>query len=203
MYQPPKVSGSSPLKKLPAPVKRLLGKLYWMAHDATDYFAELTGIIPSHTLRRLMYRYLFKIKIGPKTSLHRGCRFYHPSGVRIGKHAVINRNVLLDGRMGITIGDNVSISEGTFILTLQHDLNDAVNFDNTGAPVIIEDYVFIGSRAMIMPGVTIGRGAAVGAGAIVTKSVEPYTIVAGVPAKPIGMRRPDLTYHLDYRKFLG
>ena len=203
MYQQPKVSGASPLKKLPTPVKRFVSKTYWLAHDAVDYFAELTGGIPSHTLRRAIYRYVFKIPIGQKTSLQRGCRFYHPAGVHIGNHSVVNRDVLLDGRMGITIGDNVSISEGTFILTLQHDLDDAVNFDNTGAPVVIEDYVFIGSRAMIMPGVTIGRGAAVGAGAIVTKNVEPYTIVAGVPAKPIGMRRQDLTYQLDYKKFLG
>jgi acetyltransferase-like isoleucine patch superfamily enzyme len=203
MYQQPKVSGANPLKKLPAPIKRLLSKLYWLSHDAADYFAELTGVIPSHTLRRWIYHYLFKVKIGQKTSLHRGCRFYHPSGVCVGNHSVINRNVLLDGRMGITIGNNVSISEGTFILTLQHDLNDATNFDNTGAPVVIEDYVFIGSKAMLMPGVTIGRGAAVGAGAIVTKNVEAFTIVAGVPAKPIGMRRQDLTYQLDYKKFLG
>jgi acetyltransferase-like isoleucine patch superfamily enzyme len=203
MYQQPKVSSSSPLRKLPAPVKRLIGNIYWLSRDAVDFFAEITGAIPSHIVRRAIYKHLFRIEIGQKTSIHRGCRFYHPSGVRLGNHSTINRNVLLDGRMGITIGSNVSISEGTFILTLQHDLNDAVNFDNAGAPVIIDDYVFVGTKAIILPGVTLGRGAAVGAGAIVTKNVDPYTIVVGVPAKPIGTRRQDLTYQLDYKKFLG
>jgi acetyltransferase-like isoleucine patch superfamily enzyme len=60
--------------------------------------------------------------------------------------------------------------------------------------VLIEDYVFIGTRAMILPGVILGKGCAVAAGAIVTKSVVPFTIVAGVPAKPIGHRVENLEY---------
>lgn len=201
MYQP-KVSASSPLKKLPAPVKRLLGKSYWLSHDAIDFGAELTGHIPFHTVRRVIYRGLLRVQLGAHSSVHRGCRLYRPAGVRIGRHSVINRDVLLDGRMGVTIGDNVSISEGTVILSLQHDVHDA-NFDNAGAPVVIQDYVFVGTRALILPGVTVGRGAVVAAGAIVTRDVEPYTIVAGSPAKPIGTRRTDLSYELNYSKFLG
>jgi acetyltransferase-like isoleucine patch superfamily enzyme len=108
---------------------------------------------------------------------------------------VINRGVTLDGRFPLTIGENVGISMYTVILTLQHDLA-APDFDLVGAPVSIGDRVFVGTRALILPGVNIGEGAAVAAGTVVTKDVEPFTIVGGVPAKPIGARPRSLTYEL-------
>jgi acetyltransferase-like isoleucine patch superfamily enzyme len=104
--------------------------------------------------------------------------------------------------MGLSIGSNVSISEGVCIFSLEHDPNSA-DFAPRGAPVSINNYVFVGARALILPGVVLGNGCVVAAGAVVTRDVPPFTIVAGVPAKPIGQRRQDLTYALDYRKFLG
>lgn len=106
---------------------------------------------------------------------------------------MINRGVILDGRFPLTIGENVSISIQTMILTLQHDLS-ATDFGAVGAPVIIGDRAFLGARALILPGITIGEGAAVAAGALVTRDVLPFTIVAGVPAKVIGSRPRNLTY---------
>lgn len=187
---------------LPAWAKRAIMRLYWLGYDARDYLIELVGVMPSHSMRHLCYCYLLGVRIGAHTSVHRGCRFYRSSGVQIGTHSIINREVLLDGRMGLQIGDNVSISEGVAIFTLEHDPNSP-DFANRGAPVQIEDYVFVGARAIILPGVTVGRGAVVAAGAVVTRDVEPFTIVGGVPAKPIGQRTHDLRYQLDYRKFLG
>jgi maltose O-acetyltransferase len=68
--------------------------------------------------------------------------------------------------------------------------------------VVIEDHAWLGTRAMVLPGVTVGRGAVVAAGAVVTKDVPPYTIVGGVPARVIGQRTTDLRYQFDYFRLL-
>lgn len=198
----PSLPPGGPLRKLPLPIKRLLSSLYWIGYDFTDFVVEMTGLIPSHSLRRFIYKYLLRMRVGSKSNIHRCCRVYRPSGVIIGNHSAINRDVLLDGRMGLRIGDNVSISEGCMLLTLEHDPQSAT-FENRGGASTIGDRVFLGARSVILPGVTVGEGAVVAAGAVVTRDVPPYTIVGGVPARPIGERRRDLNYTLNYRKFLG
>lgn len=202
-YQSATTRVPSRLRRLiPHWLKRWLTKRYWDWYDARDFIAEVIGGIPSHALRLLLYRHVARLHIGAHTSVHRGCRFYRSSGVYIGNHSIINRDVLLDGRMGLTIGCDVSISEGVMIFSLEHDPN-SVTFENRGAPVVINDRVFIGARAIILPGITLGEGAIAAAGSVVTHDVPPYIIVGGVPARPIGTRQTDLKYSLDYRKFLG
>ena len=66
--------------------------------------------------------------------------------------------------------------------------------------MVVEDYAYVGSHAIVLPGVTIGRGGVVGAGSVVTKDVQPYTLVAGVPAAFIRNRSRDLRYELGYAK---
>lgn len=73
------------------------------------------------------------------------------------------------------------------IWTMHHDYND-INFKAVGSPVIIEDFAWVCSRAIILPGITIGKGAVVASGAVVVKDVEAWTVVGGVPAKKIGDR---------------
>jgi len=187
---------------LPYWVRRGLNQSYWLLYDLRDFAAESIGWLPFHGVRLLLYRHLLRIKVGSGSSIHRGCRFYRPSGVQIGLCTVINRDVLLDGRIELSIGNNVSISEGSAIFTLEHD-PDSPDFRRRGAPVCIEDRVFVGAHAIILPGVILGEGAVVGAGAVVTRDVDPFTIVAGVPARLIGQRWRDLEYSLNYRKFLG
>ena len=119
----------------------------------------------------------------------------------LGDNSIINQKCRLDNRGILTIGNNVSISAEVCILTADHDIQSP-DFRGYEQPVIIEDYVFVGTRAMILPGVILGKGAVVAAGAVVTRSVEPYTIVAGVPARPIGTRQTELDYtHLYDRLF--
>jgi maltose O-acetyltransferase len=138
-------------------------------------------------------------QIGPHTSIHRGCQFYAIENLQIGKNCVVNQNVFLDARRGLVVGKDVPISEQAVIYTLQHDLDDP-DFSTEGGPVLINDFAFIGARAIILPNTTIGTGAAVGAGAVVTRDVPPYTVVGGVPAHVLRERSRDLRYRLDYRR---
>ena len=85
---------------------------------------------------------------------------------------------------------------GVWIWTMQHKVNDP-DFGGESAPVIIGDYAWISCRTVLLPGVRVGEGAVVAAGAVVTKDVEPYAIVGGVPAKKIGERSQGLRYRLN------
>ena len=161
------------------------------------FLATLVGYIPWHTFRLFVYRHFLRIDIGHHTSFHWRARFFHPMGIQIGNHCVIGTDVLFDGREGLKIGDNVNIGPGVWIFTYEHDVQSRT-FEAKGGPVVIEDYVWVSSRAMILPNVRIGRGSVVAAGAVVTKDVPPHKIVAGVPARPIGDRTQNLEYKFDY-----
>jgi acetyltransferase-like isoleucine patch superfamily enzyme len=164
-----------------------------VATQIRDFGLRLTGYLPTYAVRRSIYSRVFSMKIAKGAKIGGGCVVWGSSRIRVGEGALINRNVVLDGRFPLEIGAYASISIETIILTLEHDLASP-DFASVGAPVSIGTRVFIGARAIILPGVTIGEGAAVGAGAVVTHDVEPYAIVAGVPARPIGTRPKNLTY---------
>jgi maltose O-acetyltransferase len=127
-----------------------------------------------------------------------GCRFLNGRKVFLGERNVINWGCVLDGRkFAIRTGSDVSIGPEATILTLGHD-PQSPDFADQGGEVILGDHVWIAYRAIILPGVTIGEGAVVAAGAVVTRDVEPFAIVAGVPAHKVGERNRDLTYRLHY-----
>lgn len=112
--------------------------------------------------------------------------------ITIGKHTRINNYTILDGRGGLTIGDDVLIGFESLILSSSHRFsNPSIPIRLQGmesAPIKIGNDVWLGARVIILPGVTIGDGAVVGAGAVVTKNIPPLTIAVGVPARPIGRR---------------
>jgi len=183
-----------------------LSCLHWLAQtkqilgEGLLYFTNhVVNHIPSHFVRIGFYRVYLQFEIGSNSAIFMEAWFDARKNFKIGNHSVINQKCRLDNRGGITIGENVSISSEVCILTADHDLQSS-DFTGRTRPVIIEDYVFIGTRATILSGVTLGKGSAVAAGAVVTKSVPPFTIVAGVPAKPIGMRPTDLKYLINYRR---
>jgi acetyltransferase-like isoleucine patch superfamily enzyme len=159
---------------------------------ATHWVANL----PSFRLRHWYYRRVMHYSIGKDSSVHMGA-FVTGSHIEIGDNVVINRGVYLDGRIGIKIRNNISISPEVYIVSMEHDPNNP-QFATRGGEVVIDDNVWIGARAMILPGKHIGEGAVVGAGSVVTKDVEPYTIVAGVPARVIGERSRQINYHNVY-----
>lgn len=159
------------------------------------FLLHLVGCIPVHTIRRLCYG-LAGIKIGAGSAIHTGARFYNPMNITVGKDSIIGENCVLDGRDDLKIGDHVDVASEVMIYNAQHDI-ESPDFAPEKAPVLIGDYVFIGPRSIILPGVTIGKGAVVAAGAVVTRDVEENSIVGGVPAKEIGKRQiKDLHYRL-------
>ncbi|TWT92697.1 DapH/DapD/GlmU-related protein [Stieleria varia] len=156
---------------------------------------------PSRTLRKTFLRIWFR-KYGTGASVQMRCRFMNGRRISLGARTVLNFGTLLDGRtFPIEIGEDVSIGPDATILTLGHD-PQSPTFQTSGGPVTIGNRVWIGYGAMVMPGVSIGEGAVVAAGAVVTKDVEPFTIVAGIPAKTIGQRNQELEYQLDFRPWL-
>lgn len=146
---------------------------------------------------RKWYLRCFGIKIGKNSSIHRGCKFFHVGKLQIGENSVVNFGCYLDNRRGITIGNNVGIAHNTKIYTLGHNI-DSPLFESKGAPVVIEDDAFVFSNSLIMPGVTIHRGAIVLAGSVVTKDVEEWTIVGGNPAIKIKERQRKIAYKQKY-----
>ena len=111
-----------------------------------------------------------------------------PPGIRVGKGVHIGDARRFDWSHGrhITIGDSATIAPGVRILC--HDASSLRRLGSTWvAPVTIEKGAFIGAESVIMPGVTIGASSIVAAGSVVTKDVAPGTIVAGIPAREIGL----------------
>jgi maltose O-acetyltransferase len=163
--------------------------------DAELLFLNVITWCPLWSVRRLFFR-LAGVKMGKGTVLHTGVRFYLPSGVEIGEDTVIGDRCFLDGRAKLKIGSHVDVASQVLIYNSEHDV-EAVDFRAKDGPVEIEDYVFVGPRAVILPGVKVGKGAVVAAGAVVTKDVSEKAIVGGVPARKISERKlKELNYKL-------
>lgn len=155
--------------------------------------------MPSKHIRHLGLR-LLGMHMSKDVYFYQGFHIRNPKGITMGSGCSIGPKVLLDGRTGLTIGNSVTIAYEAIIWTLHHDFND-VHFCTKGAPVSIGDFAWICSRSIVLPGVTIGEGAVVASGAVVTKDVSPYSIVAGVPAKVIGYReKKKYEYGYDCKK---
>jgi acetyltransferase-like isoleucine patch superfamily enzyme len=168
--------------------------VHFLAQLARHYIPNnIIAYIPSYKIRHLYYRFICGVKIGQGSSIHMRL-FVTGNNIVIGKNSVINHSCSIDGRHDVTIGNNVSISPHVHIITGTHDA-DSPSFAYISKPVTIKDYSWVGSRATILPGVTIGEGGVVAAGSVVTKDVAPYTIAAGVPAKKIKDRKKDISYN--------
>jgi acetyltransferase-like isoleucine patch superfamily enzyme len=188
-----------PLPVLAPPAPETRGPI---ARRFASYFAQVGNYltnhvvsrIPSFAVRHVWYQRYLGLKLGDEARIHLNCFLWHYGpgqtrrvGARIGERTWVSRGCCLDLRGGLEIGTDVSISPEVMILTSAHDPHHP-DFELTVAPVVIEDHAWIGSRAMIMPGVRISGGAVVAAGSVVTRDIDALTIVAGAPARPIGVR---------------
>jgi acetyltransferase-like isoleucine patch superfamily enzyme len=174
------------------------------AHALGYVTNHIVNRVPSYSVRHFWYRRVAGVDLGTGVGVQLGVRlwWYGPrqvrrSGMAIGAGTQINRDCVLDARGSLHIGDHVSISPEVVILTADHD-HTAPGFPLRQRPVTIEDNVWIGMRALVLPGVRIGRGAVVAAGAVVTKDVDPLTVVAGIPARVVARREANVVgYRLN------
>ncbi len=171
---------------IPSAFRKGLDRLFNYILDFELFIVRVAGFVPFYFIRWLIYLGA-GVKIGKGVHIYMGAQFFYPANVEIGEGSAIGQNAFLDGRAKLKIGKQVDLASDVMIYNSKHDIN-AEDFHAICAPVEIGDYVFIGPRAIIMPGVRIGKGAIVAAGAIVTKDVPEYAVVGGVPAKVIGER---------------
>jgi maltose O-acetyltransferase len=183
-------------------LEKIENRIYQNLLELETYIIFFISMLPIGMIRVFILK-MAGVNVGADSRVNLGIRIYEPEGISIGKDCVIGENVVLDGRDKLIIGNHVDIASNVMIYNSEHDINDE-NFQAKSAPVIIEDYVFIGPRSIILPGVKVGRGAVIGAGAVVTKDVPALAIVGGVPAKFIAERKlKDLNYRLTRKSILG
>jgi acetyltransferase-like isoleucine patch superfamily enzyme len=176
-------------------LRRIVRRLRWWKTGWSHYIMLLIGELPGHSVRRALYRWLFGFSFPRSSALYGGAEIRNCRALKIGENSVIGHHVILDARRGLELGRNVNVSSGVWIWTEEHDPNDP-DFEIVGGKVIIEDYAWISARAMILPGVRIGEGCVVAAGAVVTKDTPGWSIVGGVPATVIGQRNRNMRYRL-------
>ena len=162
------------------------------------YYIYRVSLVPSHHIRNFIYKYITFLETEKNVAIYSGLEIRDPFKISIGEGSIIGDNAILDGRNGIKIGSNVNFSSNVSIWTEQHDHRDPYFRCSTQKKeaVIIKDRVWIGPNTIILHSVTIGEGAVVAANSVVTKDVDAYTIVGGIPAKKIGLRNKNLVYNL-------
>lgn len=162
---------------------------YFLFYYVNNY---IIANIPIWIIRK-SYHLLCGMKLGKGSELNMSQYIMHINKIKIENFTHINRGCFLDGRGGINIGSNVSISHQVSLITGGHLMNTP-HFEGIVSPIVIDDFVWIGANVTILQGVTIGKGAVVAAGAVVTSDVDPYSVVGGVPAKKIGIRESNFDY---------
>jgi len=169
-------------------IPKILNRLTTIFVEFWLMILRFIGYIPLHSIRKIFYL-ISGIKLDFLTStIHIGANFFNPSGITIGQDTIIGDHCFLDGRAPLNIGNHVDIASQVLIYNDEHDINSE-SFGNSFGQVTIKDYVFIGPRVIILPKVTIGTGAIVAAGAVVTKDIPDFEIWGGVPAKKISDRK--------------
>jgi putative colanic acid biosynthesis acetyltransferase WcaF len=136
--------------------------------------------------RRFLLR-VFGAQIGRGVHVLPSCKVWQPWKLTMGDHSCLSEGVDCYSVDQITIGVQAVVSQGSFLCCASHDITSPV-MDLTHRPIVVGPQAWIAARAFVGPGVTIGEGAVVGACAVVTKDVEPWTVVAGNPARFIKKR---------------
>lgn len=179
--------------------KKWIGNIiYFLGYLYLSYWNHFFNKIPFFNIRHFILKYLYGLKFG-LSNIHMGIIFFSPWKIKIGDNSILHFDCFLDGRGSIEIGNNVDISFGVKIFTEQH-LPDSDIYETIIKKVVVHDYVSIGAYSIILPGVIIGKGAIIAAGSVVSKNIEPFTVVGGIPARFIKKRDCSPQYQLTYKR---
>ncbi len=157
--------------------------ILWEIIDRSPLGINCAFAIP---FRQIIAKHLFK-SCGEGFLSNEGCRFNYGHLIEVGKNVTWNHCCYIDAKGGVKVGDSSMITEYTKIFSHGHSESDHV--ERTYKGVEIGEYAKVYTNCTVLPGVHIGKGAICATGAIVTKDVEDFTLVAGIPAKPIRKRK--------------
>lgn len=178
-------------------IRNLKDHIYRFLNGYERYMCIQVGLIPSHIIRNFIYKKIFLIKMAPKSIIYYGAEIRGGHSLTLKEGAIVGDRCVLDARRGgIIIGESVQLGNFVNLWTGSHDYNDPYfrSMPNKRGPIKIGNRAWIGPSSTILHSVTIGEGAVVAAGSVVTKDVEPFSVVGGIPAKKIGKRTHDLKY---------
>lgn len=136
---------------------------------------------------RILLLKLFGANVRWSSNVLPSCRIWQPWQLTMGAYACLSADVDCYAVAPITLGDNATVSQGVKLCTASHDITSKI-MELTTAPIVIGANSWVAGWSIVLPGVTIGEGAVVAAGAVVTKDVEPWTVVGGNPARFIKKR---------------
>ncbi len=145
-----------------------------------------SGWVPLYGIKRWLLR-VFGASIGVGVVIKPHVRIKFPWRLRIGAHTWIGEDAWIDNLATIHLANDVCVSQGAYLCTGSHD-HRRVTFDLIVKPIVVESAAWVGARAIVLPGVTIHRGAVVASGSVVTRDVPPGVIVGGSPCRVIGER---------------
>lgn len=162
--------------------RAIWNSVYWMVFRMTP---DKVGMFEKW---RILLLKCFGARIGAEThSIYSTAEIWAPWNLELGDNVALSQHANIYAVDKISIGNNSVISREAFLCTASHDISSPI-MELTTAPITIGANCWVCARAMILPGVTIGDGAVVAAGAVVTKDVEPWTVVGGNPARFIKKR---------------
>ncbi|MGD9731529.1 MAG: putative colanic acid biosynthesis acetyltransferase [Desulfamplus sp.] len=165
------------------PGQGFIVRIVWYFVNAIFFQSSLC---PSSSIKVFLLK-LFGAKIGKCVRLKPSINIKYPWNLEIGDYSWIGENVWLDSLAPIKIGNNVCISQGAYLCTGNHDWKDQA-FGLIIKPIVIEDGVWVGARAIVLPGVTMATHSIATAGSVIAKNTEPYAIYSGNPAAKIKER---------------
>lgn len=173
-------------------VRRLVNKITgWYRY--TSFISGLKKYEDGITVKGPVYLWNDNVSIGTGTNVYQGVTFWGKGTIDIGRHVDIGINTVIYSNQEVRIGDNTLIAADCYIIDINHGIeaSEIIRMQKNvcKGPIIIEEDVWLGTGVKVMSGVHIGKGAVIGAQAVVNKDIPSNAIAVGVPAKVIGYRK--------------